>query len=198
MLRWQCDRGVRRVALALLVLAGGWQFLSGAWIQAKAVLAQQLIAAAWSESLAEQGAPVKPWPWADTFPVARLQAPEVGVDLMVLDGLSGQALAFGPGLMRFDQAGATVLAGHRDTHFRFLGELEPGSELRLQDELGRWRQFSVTEVRVADSSRESLDPSSQPGSLLLVTCYPFNALRAGGDLRYLVRANPIHQAEYQL
>jgi hypothetical protein len=43
------------------------------------------------------GETVKPWPWADTWPIARLSAPRHGVDLFVLAGATGRTLAFGPG-----------------------------------------------------------------------------------------------------
>ncbi len=48
----------------------------------------------------ETGAPVKPWPWADTHPVARLIAPAQDADVLVLAGASGRTLAFGPGHLR--------------------------------------------------------------------------------------------------
>jgi sortase A len=46
----------------------------------------------------------------------------------------------------------------------------------------------VTNAKVMDSTREPLliDPSSD--SLTLVTCYPFDALVAGGPERYVVTA----------
>ena len=60
-----------RVAIAvLLVAAGAWQLSDGLWIQAKAWLARGLIAHAWSRTLQGE-ARAKPWPWADTWPVAR-------------------------------------------------------------------------------------------------------------------------------
>lgn len=88
-----------RLALAaglLLLALGGWQMGSAAYLHAKAWLAQVLLAEAWAATLAD-GTPHKPWPWADTAPVARLQVPALGVDQIVLAGVSGRSLAFGPG-----------------------------------------------------------------------------------------------------
>ena len=65
------NRGL--IGLALLLLALGlWQLGGAALIHGKAWLAQRLLDRAWAATLAG-GHEVKPWPWADTWPVARLQ-----------------------------------------------------------------------------------------------------------------------------
>ena len=45
------------------------------------------------------GRPVKPWSWADTWPVARIIVPRIGRSAIALAGASGQALAFGLGVL---------------------------------------------------------------------------------------------------
>ncbi|WP_231759666.1 class GN sortase [Microbulbifer elongatus] len=176
----------------ILMGAGIWQLGSGGWILAKAELAQYLISDAWHRQLAS-GEIHKPWPWADTWPVAQIKMGE-DKPLMVLRGTSGQALAFGPGML--DGAGepgkllaprTTVVAAHRDTHFKNLDKLQPGHVIQLQDQSGRWHSFRVNGTKVVDSEKERLPIVAAP-DLLLVTCYPFNAMRAGGPLRYLVHA----------
>ncbi len=159
------------------------QLLPGAWILAKAQLAQVLIARAWrTEGTA------RPWPWADTWPVLRLQAPHLDVDLFVLAGGRGNALAFGPGHLRPRPAdpASVLVAGHRDTHFRFLQDLEVGDSLRSRAKGGSWQHWRVTSAQVVDSRKQALVPAAT--GLFLVTCYPFDALRAGGHLRYVVHA----------
>ncbi len=183
----------RRVLLMLVLLLAAWQLAGAGWIHAKAMLAQHLLARAW-EHTREEGVPHKPWPWADTWPAARLQAPALGADYHVLAGTSGQALAFGPGLHEaFDGSAErwTVIAGHRDTHFRFLQALQPGMTLRLEDIAGRVRHFRVVAIRVVDSRVETLQPpASGADGLLLVTCYPFDSWQTNGPLRYVVEAQP--------
>src|SRR5688500_11563212 len=61
-----------RLAIVALAAIGVWQLANGAYIHAKAWLAQRLIASAWARTL-EGEREVKPWPWADTWPVARLK-----------------------------------------------------------------------------------------------------------------------------
>ncbi len=80
MLFFEAD-GVRRTLLWLLLLSGSWQLAGGLWIDAKALLAQRLISVAWERTLIAGEAGVKPWPWADTWPVARLQVPRLQQDL---------------------------------------------------------------------------------------------------------------------
>ena len=187
-------RFLRPAATALGILlagAGLWQLGAAGTIHAKAWLAQVLLTRAWETTLAGAST-VRPWPWADTYPMARLRVPALGVDQVVLAGASGRTLAFGPGHLDGTTApgevGHTVLSGHRDTHFRFLEDLEAGTELRLQRPDGAWRSYRVVETRVIDARRARLAPGDGRPALTLVTCYPFDAIVPGGPLRYLVFA----------
>ncbi len=182
------------LALSVLLPLAIWQLAGAGYIHAKAMVAQQLLARAWLESAAG-GVPRKPWPWADTWPVARLQVPALRLDQYVLAGTSGQALAFGPGMHEAFTGGAgywTVLAGHRDTHFRFLRRLKPGMALLLELPGGESREYRVQAARVVDSRLEVLEPPrvDRP-HLLLVTCYPFAGAASNGPLRYVVAARAV-------
>jgi sortase A len=184
----------RDVLILCLLLAGMQQMAGAGVIKAKAWLAPLLIAGAWHKTLLSGGLAVKPWPWADTWPVARLRAPAQDVDLLVLAGDSGNALAFGPGhtgaSAQLGSNGLAVIGGHRDTHFAFLQQLQTGDVLQLQLPSGELRQYRVQGARVLDADRESLPATGDSEQLLLVTCYPFEALFAGGPLRYTVSAVP--------
>src|SRR4029078_417855 len=79
----------------VLVVAGTVSFGNGVYIYAKAQLAQVLLHRAWDRRAT--GSAVKPWPWADTHPIARLIIPARAADILVLAGASGRTLAFGPG-----------------------------------------------------------------------------------------------------
>jgi sortase A len=180
----------RRVALLLLLLAGVC-LGQGAWIEAKAWLAQGLIARAWAQSHSA-GDHVPPWSWADTWPVARLSVPRLGVERIVLAGVSGRTLAFGPGWAQQTavpgEKGRSLIAGHRDTHFRFLRRLVSGDLLILQDAAREEVRYRVIETAVVDKRAGWLMQTADSRELLLVTCYPFDAVMPGGDQRYLVRA----------
>lgn len=170
------------------------------WIYAKAWLAGELLRQAWATTLAEGAPGVKPWPWADTWPVARLRSSTVGVDLIALEGDAGSSLAFGPG--RITAAGmpgepsATVFAGHRDTHFDFLRHLTKGDTLQVQTHHGEWLDYRVQELVIADASEGSWTVPEEGGQLHLITCYPFDAVTPGGPLRYVVIAELTNRNEW--
>ena len=62
----------RFAASLALALAGLVLFGQGAYIHAKALLAQVLLERAFAETIAS-GRDIKPWSWADTWPVARIE-----------------------------------------------------------------------------------------------------------------------------
>jgi len=170
---------------------GTWELGRGAWIYAKAQLAQYLLQRAWAR--ASHGDPAaKPWPWADTWPVARLRVPAHGIDLIVLTGVSGRTLAFGPGhapqSARLGAPGTAIVTAHRDTHFRFLERLHPGDEVIVETPDGIIARFRVQETAVVDSRSGVIRAEPDAPALVLMTCYPFDALVAGGPLRYVVTA----------
>ena len=184
-----------RRGLSLLLILGAIGLLGqSAWIEAKAWLAQLLIAQAWEQSQ-QSGQPVRPWSWADTWPVARLSVPRLGVERMVLAGVSGRTLAFGPGWAgqsaRPGSNGRTLLAGHRDTHFRFLSDLHPGDAILMQSREGGIRRYRVSLIEVIDEDAGWLMQRQGADELLLVTCYPFDSPVPGGRERYLVQAVPM-------
>ncbi len=182
---------IARVVIILAAGAGFWQAGSGAWIHAKARLAQWLLAQAWERTLAGETA-VRPWPWADTWPVARLRIAARNLDVIVLEGDSGSSLAFGPGLAasssRPGQAGTALISAHRDTHFRALADVRPGDAIELETSDGHWT-YHVVATAVIDAEHDSVVKDPLRDQLILSTCYPFDALIPGGPLRYLVYAD---------
>ncbi|TBW55462.1 class GN sortase [Marinobacter halodurans] len=181
--------------LMTLTVAAAITLVAGLWIPLKAQLAQQLLNMAWAQSQAEQ-ARTRPWPWADTWPVGRLRLPEDNEPLVVLAGTSGESLAFGPGHVTASalpgQPGTVILAGHRDTHFSVLQEIRVGDRLALQGLDGDWRRYRVVNERVVDSRQSRLDfRPDGTNRLILVTCYPFDALDPHGPLRYVIEAEDL-------
>jgi sortase A len=122
-----------------------------------------------------------------------LEVPSQGIDQIVLSGDSGAVLAFAPGEnMQAHRAGggARIISGHRDTHFRFLQYVRPGTLVIVTD-VDHVRHYRVSHKQIANASTDAINPAAMPGGLVLVTCYPFDALQAGGSERYLVFAHPI-------
>jgi len=175
-------------ALVILAAAALWQLGLAGWIHTKAHTAQILLDRAWQQTLIDHKQN-KPWPWADTWPVAELIVPEIDIAQIVLAGDSGATLAFGPGhsfaSASPDEHGTVMISGHRDTHFRFLQNLKRGTRLILKTKSGI-HYYTVTDTRIVDSRNYTVDTSND--ELILVTCYPFNSAMAGGTERYLVYA----------
>ena len=177
--------------MACLLCLSFWQLGQGAYIPAKAWLAQELMQRAWTRSTDGQDKAV-PWPWADTWPVARLAAKAGDIDLIVLAGGSGRTLAFGPGHLSASvmpgQTGNSVIAGHRDTHFNCLRDVDVGESLVIETVSGRRHVYKIIGIDVVDARRGSLLLDTDVPMLSLVTCYPFDATDPGGPMRYVVTA----------
>ena len=192
MTRQRVTTRVITLLVVILVLLGLWQTGSGVWIYVKAKLAQVLLQRAWAGTLAGQR-DVKPWPWADTWPVARLVAPSLGIDQIVLAGAYGRTLAFGPGRLESSSSakdgGTMILTGHRDTHFQFLEKLHGGETLLVQTRAGRWHRFTVRDGQIVDSRTTSIRTDEGGRHLILITCYPFRTLTPNQPFRYVITAD---------
>lgn len=193
---------LRRTPLAMLaaiamVIAGASLATQGVWMHGKAKLAQWLLERAFSETLAT-GADVKPWSWADTWPIARIQVPRLTANAIVLHGSSGQALAFGPGHVETTphagSPGTAVYSAHRDTHFRFLRDVVVNDEIVVTLRDGRSHRFRVTHTSVVHWDRSGIDPFADGHHLILATCWPLDS-KFPGPMRYLVHADMVDDGE---
>ena len=180
-------------AAVLIALAGLWLIGDATYIRAKAAVAQILLERAFAAEIAS-GRVVKPWSWADTWPVARIEVPRLGARAVVLAGGSGQALAFGPGhVERTPQAGdsgTAVYAAHRDTHFAFLGDIVIGDDILVRRRDASAIRFRVTGFEVVRWDASGIDPAAPGRHLALATCWPLNSV-VPGPLRYVVHAEVI-------
>ena len=181
------------LALVVVALAGLATFGAGAWLTAKAYLGQWLLERAFERGQAT-GVAERPWPWADTHPVARLSSPASGAEVLVLAGASGRTLAWGPGHLDdsapLGSAGNAVVSAHRDTHFRFLQHVGVGDDLVLELADGARQHYRVRERYVTDVDSLRLPRHTSVPTLTLVTCYPFDAIVPGGPMRLVVVAEP--------
>lgn len=186
-------KSILRTLFATLLLAGLATGGEGVWMYAKAKLAQVLLEMSWRSALA--GERVKPWPWADTRAIARLTIERGGAAIIVLAGASGRTMAFGPGHLDGTampgDAGNCVITAHRDTHFAPLRYVGPGDILTLQRPDGRSVRYRVQATRVVSKSDTSVLRQDARTRLTLITCYPFDAVRPGTPLRWVVVAQKV-------
>jgi len=186
----------------LLMVAGLYQFGGGLYLYAKAQFAQYLIGHAWQASL-QDGGPHRPWPWADTYPVAELSIK--GHQWYVLAGANARNLAFAPTHLSASalpaKPGNSIIVGHRDTQFSALKSLQVGDVI-MATNLTQQQTYQISSIRIADQTQLKFmqfsedEPENSPAtplseavpSLTLVTCYPFDSVLPNPTLRYVIRA----------
>ena len=157
----------------------------------KAIAAQILLEHAWQQTL-DSGVQHRPWPWADTTTLAKIEFPKHNRQYVVLSGSTGPSLAFGPGHLDGSrlptESGHMVISGHRDTHFALLEYVKIGETIHIHTERGDIKTYQVVSSVVVDSDKQQLNLEHDEQLLTLVTCYPFNALHTGGPLRLRIDA----------
>lgn len=122
--------------------------------------------------------------------LGRLEIPSLGVSTIVREGEDARTLQLAVGHIAGTAlpgaAGNIGLAGHRDTFFRRLREINPGDLIRLVAVEGTFT-YAVESTQIVDpDDLWVLDPTTEP-SLTLVTCYPFTYIGSAPE-RFIVRA----------
>ena len=186
----------RLIATLALALAGLVLFGQGAYIHAKALVAQVLLERAFTGTIAS-GRATKPWSWADTWPVARIEVKRLHASAIVLAGSSGQALAFGPGHVErtpdAGERGVAVYSAHRDTHFSFLRDVAIGDEIVVTRRDGNVFHYRADGASVVRFDASGIDPLTDGYELVLSTCWPFDAVTPGPE-RYVLHASMISRS----
>lgn len=192
----------RRTAAALGILAAGVALTGYAGgTYARGWLAQERARTEWDAKIAraavERGRAaslastdgVEPTVGA---PVARLVIAKVGLDDIVLEGVTDDALNGGPGHLPGSvmpgAVGNSVVSAHRDRHFRRLGELALGDTITTYTERDTttWRVIART---VVNRGAPALHREAAP-VLTLTTCWPIGYL-GGAPERLIIKAVPI-------
>lgn len=180
--------------MIVLITGAGFQLGSALHIVVKAHLAQALIQYAWQENLSAGKPDMKPWPWADLAPVARMTLVRQQTELFVLDNDSSRTLAFGPGFSPRStlpgRGGKTVISAHRDTHFAALENIVPGDLIEIETIEGRQLLYQVQTRQIVDMHDMWVTEDNGQDELTLVTCWPFDALVPRGPDRLIVSALP--------
>jgi len=123
-----------------------------------------------------------------TLAVMRIDS--AGIEVPVFASTGKAALSKGAGhvkgTVRPGGNGNIAIAGHRDTFFRRLKDLEVGADIEMATPEGS-RVFRVSELKIVDPLDVSvLDPTDDT-VLTLITCYPFYYVGPAPD-RFIVRA----------
>ncbi len=168
-----------------------------------------------AEPQSTQPDPPAPAPPSAPAPPARIELPKLGVDTDVVPvGVDDKGLMDIPpdvttvGWYRFGPvpgaaAGSAVLSGHVDDYrqgvgvFGRIGDLEPGDIVRIVDETGVTRDFSVLSREQWSKGEVPLDRIFDRGGssrLVLITCGgSFNSSTLGYDDNVAITAVPVGQ-----
>lgn len=140
-----------------------------------------------------------PMPLANGTPLADLSIPRLHLSAVVLQGSDDDTLRVGLGHIEHTalpgEAGNVAIAGHRDTFFRPLRNVQVGDDIFLDTPEERLH-YLVSSLRVVGPNEVSvLEPTDDP-TLTLVTCYPFWLLGHAPD-RFVVRATRVADSTEQ-
>jgi sortase A len=122
--------------------------------------------------------------------VGELVIPRLNAVLPIIEGAKEEELSRGVGHMMETvlpgENDMSVLAGHRDTVFRHVGQLEAGDELVVQTDEGHFL-YHIEKTWITDKDDRSVIHSVQEPILLLITCYPFEYIGSAPE-RYIIQA----------
>lgn len=122
--------------------------------------------------------PAPPPPPANGEAVARILIPKIGVDKIVVEGISRDDLKKGPGHYPGTplpgQPGNAAIAGHRTTYgapFNRVDELAPGDEILVTTLQGEFR-YEVTGQQIVSPSDVHVVEYQGDDRLTLTACHP--------------------------
>jgi sortase A len=201
---------VLRWSASFFVIAGIGMLSWSTWLLADAGFAQwEARHSLETVTLAASVAPPRLTGWASSAPastpklhpgsaIGALSIPRVALGAIVLHGSDAQTLRRGPGHMEDTalpgKAGNAVIAGHRDSFFRGLGEVIVGDDIFIDSGEGQLH-YRVTSTRVVNAHDLSVVEQTDDATLTLITCYPFWVLGPAPD-RFVVRAALVANASF--
>jgi sortase A len=132
------------------------------------------------------------YPLREGSPLSKIEIPRLGLSAVVVEGIRNRdlRLAVGhvPGTALPGDAGNIVIAGHRDTFFRKLGQIHGRDRITLTTRHGSV-EYSVESIVVVEPTNVQVLRASADPVLTLITCYPFSYL-GPAPRRFVVRARP--------
>ncbi len=133
-------------------------------------------------------------PWRMQIPaggaIAKLTIPRLDASLYVVEGTNNRDLRRGPGHLTGSvmpgTAGNCIIAGHRDTHFNMLKNIQDGDEIDLE-RAGHKYRYRVDNMQVVTPDNTASLKPTKHAVLNLITCYPFHYIGAAPK-RFVVHA----------
>ena len=125
--------------------------------------------------------------------IGRMEVERLGVSAVVIEGTSSKTLRRAVGHIKGTalpgQPGNVGIAGHRDTFFRPLRNIQPDDVITLTTLRGEYR-YRVVSTKIVNPDNVAVLDSDGHEILTLVTCYPFYYLGSAPE-RFIVRAERV-------
>jgi sortase A len=126
-------------------------------------------------------------------PLGQLGIRAIGLEVVILEGNEDETLRRSvghiPGTAMPGEGGNIGIAGHRDTFFRPLRNIEINDEITLTT-LKAMHRYRVASTQVVEPENVGVLDDSKDAILTLVTCYPFTFVGSAPQ-RFIVRAQKI-------
>ena len=190
----------QRTAGSALIVIGSVALLTAGTTAARGAIARDEARSRWADLEAERAAAggrraatgARREAIARGTPVARLVAPRIGLDEIVVEGVGDAELRAGPGHMTGSaipgESGNAVISAHRDRHFSTLGQLVVGDTILTESDAGDVA-WTVNRIRVVDADARVLR-ATKTTTLTLTTCWPIRYFGSAPD-RLIVEAVPV-------
>jgi sortase A len=126
-----------------------------------------------------------------------LKIEKLNLEVPIFNGTSDLTLNRGLGRIigtsRIDQQGNLGIAGHRDSFFRGLKDINVGDTMELKTLTGN-DNYKVTSITITTPDDVGVLAPTDDSTITLVTCYPFYFV-GHAPKRYIVKAkkefNPV-------
>jgi len=178
------------MALGFCLVFGGVLGIAKASLMSiKAFIGQHYLEVAWQESLSTNKLS-KPWRSADFYMIGELKVPRLNISRVILNSVSGEAMAWGIGrvnnIKSKSSSGPVILAGHRDSHMKFMYELNVGEKIELIMSDGLIKTYIISKTGIINKPELEISESiNKKNSLILTTCWPLKSSQQGRQ-RYII------------
>lgn len=151
-----------------------WQFSENETMTIHTWIIHGLLDNAWVRTQAS-GREVKPWPWAKTWPLARLSVPHLRVQRIILSHADNSIPLFVLGHLESSvlpgELGNSVVSSFHGSDGLFLRKLREGDVMVLESSRnGQW-QYRVSAIYIADKANTTLLEPSLNRRLTLISYY---------------------------
>ncbi len=129
--------------------------------------------------------------------LGRLEIPRLNISAVIVEGSDDESLKLGPGHVPGTalpgEQGNVAIAGHRNTHFLPLKEVQSGDKISVTSPRGNM-EYAVQYVEIVSADDVDAINPTDDSELTLITCYPFFYVGSAPE-RFIVHAKSTASAQ---